>query len=110
MAQAVNVTTEIVWDIIPEFTAKMNMGADAIKRRALERIAMEARARVRVKTGATKDSIQVTGDTVEAGEAALFLEYGTRNMPAYPFLGPAAATVQKSFAAEFAGLFTVGGL
>jgi hypothetical protein len=104
------IEAKIVWNIIPEFTAKMNAEADAVRERALERIAEEARSRVRVDTGATQASIEVQGDTVQAGEAALFLEYGTVNMPAYPFLGPAATAVQASFAAEFAAMFELDSL
>jgi HK97 gp10 family phage protein len=99
--------TVIVWNIIPEFTAKINAEAAVIKHHALERIVEEARSRVRVASGDTRDSIAITedGDGVEAGFAAKFLEYGTVKMSAYPFLGPAAKSVQESFAAEFAAMF-----
>lgn len=100
-------TAEIVWNIIPEFTAKINAEAEVIKHHALERIAEEARSRVRVKSGDTKGSIEVVDDGVQAGFAALFLEYGTVNMPAYPFLGPSAKAVQESFATEFAAMFRI---
>jgi hypothetical protein len=95
--------------VIPEFTLKMNAEAALVKARALENIATRARELVRVRTGATKDSIQVNEgeDGVEAGEAALFLEYGTVKMPAYPFLGPATSQVQDSFAADFAGMWQI---
>lgn len=100
---------EIVWNIIPEFTAKMNAESDAIKHRALEAIAERARELVRVDTGETQASIttSVDGepDAVGAGGAALFLEYGTVNMPAYPFLGPATSQVQEEFAREFAAMW-----
>ncbi len=110
MASTARVQAEIVWNIIPEFTAKMNAEAKEVKARALERIAEEARLRVRVDSGATQESIQVLDDTVDAGEAALFLEYGTVKMAAYPFLGPAADAVQRSFKDEFVAMFAIESL
>lgn len=98
---------EIVWNIIPEFTARANVVADAVKRAALEKIAERARELVPVETGATRDSIVVneSEDGVEVGEAGVFLEYGTTNMRAEPFLGPATSQVQEAFAMEFAASF-----
>lgn len=95
--------------IIPEFTARMNAESAVVKERALEAIAERARQLVRVDTGETQDSIttDVPGveDAVGAGGAGLFLEYGTVNMPAYPFLGPATSQVQEEFAREFAAMW-----
>lgn len=100
---------EIVFNIIPEFTARMNAESDLVKKRALEAIAERARELVRVDTGETKSSIttDVPGepDAVGAGGAGLFLEYGTVNMPAYPFLGPATSQVQEQFARDFAAMW-----
>jgi hypothetical protein len=92
---------EIVFNIIPAYTARANVLADAIRRRALERIAERAREIVAVQTGETRDSIVVTDGGVEVGGAGVFLEYGTVNMPAEPFLGPSTSQVQESFAREF---------
>lgn len=94
-------TGEIVFDIIPEYAARANGLADVARRAALEKIAEVARSRVAVDTGETRDSITVTDDGVEVGGAGLFLEYGTVNMPAEPFLGPSAESVKQSFAQEF---------
>lgn len=48
---------------------------------------------VNVLTGFTQESIRTESDgdtvTVFAGGASLFLEYGTVNMPAFPFVRPA---------------------
>jgi HK97 gp10 family phage protein len=106
------IEAKIVWNIIPEFTAKMNVEATMVKERALAAIAARARELVRVETGETRDSIIVNAqdDTVEAGSAALFLEYGTVKMPAYPFLGPATSQVQTSFAAEFAAMWQISSM
>lgn len=100
---------EIVYNIIPEFTAKMNAETNLVKHRALEAIAERARELVRVDTGETRDSIttDVPGeqDVVGVAGAGLFLEYGTVNMPAYPFLGPATSQVSEEFAREFASMW-----
>jgi len=102
---------KIVWNIIPEFTARMNVEADLVKKRALENIAARARELVRVDTGETRDSIMVNNDDgVEVAGAGKFLEYGTIKMPAYPFLGPATSQVQESFAAEFAAMWNLAAI
>jgi hypothetical protein len=93
-------SAEIVFDIIPEYTARANGLAGEVRRRALEKIAERARELVAVDTGETRDSIQVTDEGVEVGGAGVFLEYGTRNMAAEPFLGPSTSQVQESFALE----------
>jgi HK97 gp10 family phage protein len=95
------IEAEIVWNIIPSYTARANVAAEAIQRRALEKIAERARELVAVETGETRDSIEVTDEGVEVGGAGRFLEYGTVYMPAEPFLGPATSQVQESFALEF---------
>jgi hypothetical protein len=103
---------KIVWNIIPEFTARMNEEAHLVKERALQAIAARARELVRVQTGETRDSIMVNDseDAVEVAGAGLFLEYGTVKMPAYPFLGPATSQVQTSFAADFAAMWNISTL
>ena len=103
---------KIVWNIIPEFTLRMNEEAKVVKLRALEAIAARARELVRVDTGETRDSIQVNEEdgTVEVAGAGKFLEFGTVKMPAYPFLGPATSQTQEAFAADFAAMWAINSM
>lgn len=59
-----------------------------------ERVASHARELVAVDTGATRDSIHVVDvdghAEVVVGGAGVFLELGTQNMSAEPFLYPAS--------------------
>lgn len=55
-----------------------------------------ARSIVAVDTGATKRSIEVQGNEVSAGEAAIYLEFGTVKMDAQPFLRPAARLAKST--------------
>lgn len=72
-----------------------------------ERIAERMRANVAVRTGATRDSIAV--DEVEGhpavtvGEAGPYLEYGTADTPAQPFVYPSLVETLPE-AAEVMGL------
>ncbi len=106
------IEAKIVWNIIPEFTLRMNSEAKLVKERALRAIAERARELVRVDTGETRDSIMVNEEdgTVEVAGAGKFLEFGTIKMQAYPFLGPATSQVQESFAADFAGMWALNSL
>jgi len=55
-----------------------------------EEVANSARDRVPVLTGETQASIETTPEGVQAGAAAIYLEFGTSRMAAQPFLRPAA--------------------
>lgn len=104
-APATGVKFEMVYNGFPRAIAHVNARAEGAEDILKERIAEEARLRVRVKTGETRDSIQVTDEGVEAGGAAPFLEFGTRKMPAYPFLGPAVEHSRMEIEAAFTTLF-----
>lgn len=104
-APATGVKFEMVYNGFPRAIEVPNMRAEIAEHALKERIAEEARRRVRVKTGETRDSIEVTDEGVEVGGAAPFLEYGTRKMPAYPFLGPAVEASKLEIEGAFAGLF-----
>jgi HK97 gp10 family phage protein len=88
-------------------------------REAAKVVAAEARARVPVETGTLRDSIKVralkgkrgsVGASVESGEGQFkdesfygaFIEFGTRNAPAKPFLRPAAKSKQPACVAVVA--------
>lgn len=104
-APATGVQFVMVYNGFPRIIEHVNARADGAEYALKERIAEEARRRVRVKTGETRDSIEVTDDGVEAGSAAPFLEFGTRHMPAYPFLGPAVEVAKAGIMEAFSGLF-----
>ena len=64
----------------------------------VEAVAAEARRRVHVRSGRTRDSSQVLRVDVKtarvtAGYGAVFEEYGTRYRPPHPFMGPAIVAV-----------------
>ena len=69
---------------------KGELAAEAAERVLGEGVATAARAQVPVLTGETQASIDVTDEGVEAAGASLYLEFGTVNMAAQPFLRPAA--------------------
>ena len=88
-----------------ELTVEVDASSEAIKNKVKVKIAQSARKLVAVDTGETQDSITVTKDGVEAGSAALFLEFGTVKMAAQPFLGPAAAENRDGFNIYFTEMF-----
>ena len=63
-----------------------------------------AQSHVQVKTGETRDSIhtEVEGESVHliASGAALFLEYGTIHMRAFPFMRPAMDEAERLMGPE----------
>jgi hypothetical protein len=79
------VRVKIVEDLFPERIAEGLEAAHEAEEAAKRTIADRARERVHVLTGATRDSIQETPDGVEAGEASVFLEFGTVKMAPRPF-------------------------
>lgn len=69
---------------------------DPVIEEALDEVVILARRLVRKRTGATERSIRKVGRGVQAGEAALWLEFGTRYMGPFPFLRPAFDEVMES--------------
>lgn len=63
-----------------------------------EEIAAAARRDVAVDTGETRDSIGYADGVVSAAGAAVFLEYGTSDTAAQPFMRPAADTASADTA------------
>jgi hypothetical protein len=70
--------------------AGSKLAAEAAEGVIKEHVAEVAESLVAVDTGETKDSIEITDEGVQAGGAALYLEFGTYKMSAQPFLTPAA--------------------
>ena len=72
-------------------TAIEAQGVDA----TAQAIAADARARAPVATGFLRDSIEVTEEGVEVmADYGLFVEYGTSDTVAQPFIRPAADTIE----------------
>jgi len=104
-------STQITWRVVKDNSAAWT---ERLKRRVsietqtfAENVLGTAQATVRVRTGATRDSGQVIQMNeltwaVRFEGAALYLEYGTRNHPAYPFLMPAVVTNQKAYMGRLA--------
>lgn len=66
-------------------------------------VASDAASRAPVDTGTLRDSIIHDGGRVYTDvEYAPFVEYGTSDMPAQPFMRPAADTVDGEHATEVA--------
>jgi len=91
---------------------KVDTAARDAHRRVAERIADEMRSMVPVDSGALRDTIRVEVDDDEVMVAvgneetdyAVYVEYGTRNRAATPFVMPAisrvAASLEETMAAE----------
>lgn len=68
-----------------------------------QEVALDAEQRAPVDTGALQDSISYADGAVTADVPyAPFVEYGTSDTPAQPFMRPAADTVDDSRALEIA--------
>mgnify|MGYP004447620961 CR=1 FL=1 len=84
-----------------------------IVRRNLFRVEAEAKKRSPVDTGRNRAAIHTELDTMGIGgqvntgtDYAHFLELGTRNMPARPYMVPALLSVKPRFHDEIEELFT----
>jgi len=98
-------TRVVLTSRLPQIAARASAGAEAQERATSERVAARMRADVAVDTGATRDSIRVTDKGVEVGGAALYLEYGTHDTAAQPFLLPAVEAERAPFLGRLAALF-----
>jgi HK97 gp10 family phage protein len=80
---------------IPQIIRRVESQVSSVNKQSAERIAQDARRRVPVKTGRTRDSIRAQrakGDDWEAvvGFPGQFIERGTARVAARPFMVPAA--------------------
>jgi len=88
---------------LPAIAAKLPGGARALVQKTVADVEGQAKGRAAVDTGALRNSIsgRMTGDTsgeVSVGQDhGVFLEYGTVNMPAQPFMNPAVDAVRPGF-------------
>jgi HK97 gp10 family phage protein len=106
-------TATMVSNRFKKLTVDVNAQSDKVKNKVADKIVQSAKKlhAPHIFTGETYDSIQKTeglgggGFGVEAGGAALFLEFGTVKMPAYPFLGPAAAENRDGFNKYYTEMF-----
>ena len=112
MAGMISIT--LTKNLLPAIAAKVPGAVRQLVLRAVLDVEGQAKSRAAVDTGAMRNSIsgQMTGDTSgEVGvgqEYAIYVEYGTVNAPAQPFMHPAADAVRPSFLAAAAKL--AGGL
>ena len=112
MAGMISIT--IAKNLLPALAAKVPGAARRLVQRAVLDVEGQAKQRSAVDTGAMRNSIsgRMTGDTSgEVGvgqEYAVYVEYGTVNAPAQPFIHPAVDAVRPSFLSAAAKL--VGGL
>ena len=101
MANGVEV--QVIYNILPAVLARFPGAVDAVLSAGAERVADYARANHpwENRTGETEASIEAgqLADHefgVSSGGASLFLEFGTVNMPPFPFLQPAYDAVYPS--------------
>jgi HK97 gp10 family phage protein len=101
----VSITVVKVFNKLPGMSAMARVGLGVAVHKAVFDVEAQAKTRAPVDTGALRASIhgEMTGDTegqVTTGvDYAVFQEYGTRHMPAHPFMTPAAEAVRPSFIA-----------
>jgi HK97 gp10 family phage protein len=82
----------VTFQINPRALAEIERLADRARDRVLDEIADDARGMAAVDTGEMRGSIRVdsAGNQVVVGsDHWQFVEYGTENMPAEPFMRPA---------------------
>lgn len=97
-------TVQIVFNHFPEIQAGMEPRAGKAVAETARAVADAAKGRVPVDTGALQASIQAASAgasyqwVVTANTAyALFVEYGTGNGPAQPYMVPSAESEQNPF-------------
>lgn len=98
-----HVSLVVVYNIIPEVIAAVEVTAALAVKEVSELIALDAQGRAPVRTGNLRSSIgsssqKKEGEVFAGAEYAAFVEYGTYKMPAQPFLGPAVARYAPEFA------------
>jgi HK97 gp10 family phage protein len=99
---------------IPEIIAENPQRATALAKMIADRTTEAAKGAAPVETGALKESLHIEGLENQGGAAVMavwywfFLEFGTVNAPAKPFLLPAfeaaVASLPVDAKAVFAGL------
>jgi HK97 gp10 family phage protein len=105
-----NVQVEVVFDHFPRIIKGMHAKADQIVRKTALDIQEGAQVRAPVDTGTLRASIQAKriGDLhweVWVGvDYGIYLEYGTVNMAARPYMRPAVNAVIGSFKAAMKGV------
>lgn len=101
----VSIAVEIRSNRLASIAAGMLPKARALVGKTVFDVEAQAKTRAPVDTGALRNSIHgtMTGPTegeVSAGvDYAIYQEYGTRTMPAHPFMIPAAEAVRPAFLA-----------
>ena len=94
-------------------TARVEGELKTIAHRRARAVQLAAQSKVRVRTGLTRESIVVVDDSankqfiVEVRDMTgrmpmlpVWIEFGTRNMPARPFMGPALFESRDAYVKE----------
>lgn len=117
MAGQTGVTIKVVFNKLPAYTAALHAGAVAEVERSAREIQGAAMARAPVLTGTLRRSIHTVlsggGLTATVGPSvayAIFVEKGTRHMPARPYMQPAAELVLPRFTDRMKALIKGGGV
>lgn len=83
----------------------MHQAAKQTNQKIASEVAESAKANAPVDSGALRDSIVATENSVEVGaDYALFVEIGTEHQAAQPFLSPAVQDHAGDYAAALKGL------
>jgi len=104
------ITWRVVKDDSAAWSARLRQRVATEALAFAENVLAQARATVAVDTGVTRDTgtiVQLSSDSriiymVEFMGAALYLEFGTVNMPAQPFLSTSVAAMEHTFLARIA--------
>jgi HK97 gp10 family phage protein len=106
MAQ--NVRFVVISNQIPAYVAAVATAAKLLPKEITASAAEEMRSLVPVDTGALRDSILNSDNTVEAGGAdahyGFFVNFGTHKMPANPFFSMAIGHARTNFFGQASGV------
>ncbi|HEV8639450.1 MAG TPA: HK97-gp10 family putative phage morphogenesis protein [Chloroflexota bacterium] len=109
MARSASV--KVVFNHLPKLRQALRPRAGAIVQAAALGIEADAKRRVPVRTGALRRSIHTVMTTPlsatvgPSAEYGAYVEFGTRSMPARPYLIPAAEAARGPFVAAMKKLF-----
>lgn len=115
-ANRTGVTIRVNFNHIPAYNAALHAGAVAEVERSGREVEAAAKARAPVLTGTLRRSIHTVlsagGLTATVGPSvaySAFVEFGTRYMPARPYMRPAAELVLPRFTDRMKALLKGGG-
>jgi len=112
MANGVSVTVR--FNNLPGLAGKIKAAGAAHVQATADAVAADAKLRAPVRTGQLRDSIHREGAGQESRVVADaphsgFIEYGTRNMSARPFLWPSVEAARAGYIEGWRGIISGGG-